>query len=172
MDIHSAQSAGFTNLPFTNVYFSETLSKELVDRNIQVVVAPDTGALKKAEAYALKHTHELAFIAKRRLGDAEVEVTQFIGDVKHKNVLILDDLTESCGTMIAAAETCKKNGAKSVVCAVTHNCMNPIGHQRLQTARNNNIVDAFYASNTNDAWVSVSGIVDVVDCAKDFANML
>lgn len=151
MDLHAAQIQGFTDLPVDHLYFRPALVEALKDNqiNIDVVVAPDIGAVKRAEEYSRKMKVDLAFISKRRTDDTTVEATQFVGNVFDKNVLIVDDLTESAGTLIAAANVCREQKAKSVYCAVTHNCISDIGYHRLDDARLNSIIDGFFCSNSN-----------------------
>jgi ribose-phosphate pyrophosphokinase len=167
MDLHAPQIAGFTNLPFDHLHFRPTLVEALKDKDINVIVAPDIGAVKRVGEFAEKVNREVAFIVKKRKSDTDVEVTQFVGDVKDKNVLILDDLTESAGTLIAAANCCKNNNARNVYCGVTHNCLSVEGLGRLGTAQHNKTINGFYASNTtginasSDGWFTTLGIEEV-----------
>src|ERR1019366_4972831 len=130
MDLHAQQIQGFTNLPVDHLYFQPTLTEALKDKNIEVVVAPDVGAIKKAVEFSEKAKLDFAFIVKKRKDDTTVEVAQFVGDVKGKKVLVLDDLTDSAGTIVAAAKECRTNGASEVYAAVTHGCLATIGRQR------------------------------------------
>lgn len=148
MDLHAQQIQGFTDLPVDHLYFQPTLAKALESFNIQVVVAPDIGAVKKVSEYAEKEHLDVAFIVKKRKNDTDVEVTQFVGDVKDKNVLVLDDLTESGGTIISAANCCKNNGAAKVYAAVTHGCVSQIGGVRLNQALQNGTIQRFFCSDT------------------------
>lgn len=171
MDLHAPQVAGFTNLPFDHLYFRPALIEHLKDKNIEAVVAPDIGAVKKAEEYAKKLNVELAFISKRRMNDITVEALQFVGNVKEKNILIVDDLTESAGTLINAAEICKEKGATNVYCAVTHNCLSTVGWERLRVAMNNNIINEFIVSNTCCS-IDSSNKYKVVDVSGLFASTI
>lgn len=153
MDLHAQQIQGFTDLPVDHLYFQPSLAAALKKNNIQVIVSPDIGAVKKASEYASKEKKDIAFIVKNRKTDTDVEVSHFVGDVKNKNVLILDDLTESAGTLIAAATECKNNGVAKVYCAVTHACLSTVGHERLTNAYDNNIIDKFFCSDTvSEGW--------------------
>jgi len=172
MDLHAAQIAGFTNLPFDHLHFRPVLVEAMKDKNIDVVVAPDIGAVKKAEEFATKMKVDLAFISKKRKNDTDVEVTQFVGDVKGKNVLVIDDLTESAGTLISAAKCCKTNGAKSVYCAVTHNCLSPIGHERLSAARADGVMEGFLSSDSTDVNACTDGWVNILSVAPLFSKAI
>lgn len=164
MDLHAQQIQGFTDLPVDHLYFQPSLAVALKKNNIQVVVSPDIGAVKKASEYAKKEKKDIAFIVKNRKSDTDVEVSHFVGDVNNKNVLILDDLTESAGTLIAAAVECKANKAAEVYAAVTHACLSEIGKARLQEAYNNGIINGFVCSDTvTEEWCggSYGNIVSV-----------
>ncbi len=153
MDLHSPQVGGFTNLPFDHLTFEPVLSTWIkenfnlpTDRDKLVLMAPDVGAVKRIEKYATTLNVDFGFISKKRLGDDKVELQSIVGDVNGKNVVIIDDLTESCGTMIQAAEACKKHGAQRAVCAVTHGCITSTGVTRIQSALEDKIVDQFVCS--------------------------
>ena len=166
MDLHAQQIQGFTDLPFDHLYFQPSLTKALEGLDIQVVVAPDEGGIKKALEYSKKAKHDFAFIVKNRKSDTDVEITQFVGNVKGKNVLVLDDLTESAGTIVAAANCCRNNGATKVYAAVTHACLSKIGIQKLNDAQWKQIINQFYCSNTvteNTIPLDSIGIVSVAD---------
>ncbi len=148
MDLHAQQIQGFTDLPVDHLYFQPTLAKALEPFDIQVVVAPDIGAVKKTSEYAEKQHLDIAFIVKKRKNDTDVEVTQFVGDVSGKNVLVLDDLTESAGTIVSAANCCKTNGAANVYAAVTHASLSRIGVVRLNQALQDGTIQRFFCSDT------------------------
>lgn len=137
MDLHAIQSVGFADYPVDHLYFEPVLYDYLsiayphsVLRNM-VVVAPDAGAIKKGLSLSERLNCGFAFISKTRTGDTTVEINNFVGDVKDKTVIVIDDLTESCGTLIQAAMECKQRGAKKVICVVTHFCITEVGMDRL-----------------------------------------
>jgi ribose-phosphate pyrophosphokinase len=120
-DLHSDQIEGFFEIPVTHLHCQELLCshvKDLLEENC-IVVAPDIGSIKIAEAMAKLLKVELAVIKKERLNSTDVEMT-LIGDVAHKNVLIADDLCSTAGTLVAAAQLCQQRGAQKVVGAITH----------------------------------------------------
>ena len=172
MDLHAPQIAGFTNLPFDHLHFRTVLIEEMKDKNIEVIVAPDIGAVKKAEEYAQKMSLDLAFISKKRKDDITVETSQFVGDVKDKTVLIIDDLIESGGTLVAAAKACKENGAKKVYCAATHNCISPIGRSRLHQAWLDNVIHKFYCSDSTDCVSDTTGYIKILSVADLFSTVI
>lgn len=159
MDLHSPQICGFTNLPFDHLTFEPVLIKYLktrfVERNNLVIMAPDVGAVKRAEKYAESLGCEFGFISKKRVGDESVEFQSIVGNVAEKSVVIIDDMTESAGTLIQAAQACKSNGASRVICAVSHGCFTAVGRGRLSTAMppsGNGLIDGFIHSDSTDVW--------------------
>jgi len=110
-------------------YFQE---KNLADL---VVVSPDIGGVKMVSAYANMFHAPLAIVAKKRKSATEVEMLNVIGDVRGKNVLLVDDLTESAGTLTGAAVVLKKRGAKKVYAAVSHAMLGAQGIERLRKCK-------------------------------------
>jgi len=95
-------------------------------------VSPDVGGLKMAHAYSQTLEASLAIVAKRRKSATEVESMAVIGDIKGKNVLLVDDLTETAGTLTSAATLLKKKGAKTILACVSHAILNETGIERLR----------------------------------------
>lgn len=167
MDLHAQQLQGFTNSPVDHLFFRPALINAIKDKHIDVIVAPDTGAIKKVIEFTEKCKLSYAFVVKNRQSDVDVNVVEFIGNVTNKNVLIIDDLTESAGTLIAAAEVCRNNNAKNIFVGVTHCCLTPIGNTRLKESINKNQINGFYCSNTVDTSIlndiNNTNTVDVSD---------
>ncbi|HRR33262.1 MAG TPA: ribose-phosphate diphosphokinase, partial [Kiritimatiellia bacterium] len=97
-----------------------------------LVVSPDTGGAKAAYAYSQMLGTGLAIVAKQRMGDAEVDAFSVVGDVKGCDVIMVDDMTTTCGTLCAAAKLLKEKGAASVRAAVTHIPLTEKGVERLR----------------------------------------
>src|SRR5205823_9387787 len=97
-----------------------------------VVVSPDVGGLKMAYAYSQPLDASLAIVAKRRKSASEVESMAVIGEIRGKNALLVDDLTETAGTLTTAAILLKRKGAKKIVACVSHAILNEIGIDRLR----------------------------------------
>ena len=138
MDLHAQQIQGFFDIPVDHLYAVPETYKYLKSKNMKdlVVVSPDAGGIKMAQAYALALNCQLAIVAKQRVSATEVESITVIGDVEGKNVLLVDDLTETAGTLTSAAKLLKARGAKSVIACVSHAILNQLGIDRL---RNSNI---------------------------------
>jgi ribose-phosphate pyrophosphokinase len=101
-----------------------------------------------------------------------------VGDVKDKKVIIIDDLTESAGTLIEAASACKTNGASEVYCAITHGCFTEVGTKRLVDAFSKDLIDRLFVSNTVTSticWIPgnfYGEYVRKVDVAPIFATAI
>ena len=124
MDLHSAQIQGFTHLPFDHLYARKIILKYL--KNMQpslkdiVILAPDVGRAPMAQSYAKHLGVGFALIDKRRTEPNKAKVLHMIGNLESKNVIILDDMIDTAGSMINASETAMENGAKSVISVATH----------------------------------------------------
>jgi ribose-phosphate pyrophosphokinase len=120
-DLHALQIAGFYEIPIKDLRCQQALYQEY--RKVQeapcVIVAPDTGSIKIAESMARYTGADLAVLKKARLDPAGIELS-LIGDVKNREVLIVDDLCSTGTTIAAAANLCHNKGAARIVAAVTH----------------------------------------------------
>lgn len=133
--LHAAQIQGYFDIPVDHLEFSPVLLAYLrksLDVSNLTVVSPDTGGVKAANFYAKELGTGIGFVAKERCSGSEVKALNFIGDVKGKDAIIIDDMTSTCGTLCAAAETLMQHGAKSVRAAVTHAMLNEKGLARLK----------------------------------------
>ncbi len=122
MDLHAAQIQGFFDIPVDHLYSSAVFVRYIKDLKVPnlVVVSPDVGGIKFARAYATRLEADLVLIDKRRPKANVAEVVNIIGDVKGKNVLIVDDLIDTGGTFVAAVNALKTAGAADVYGACTH----------------------------------------------------
>ena len=122
MDLHTEQIQGFFNIPVDHLHARLLLAKELkkLDLKKSVVVSPDVGSNRMARKYAEDLKLDLAIVDKRRVSPAKVEVYALIGDVLGKQAIIVDDMCSTRETLQTAAKVCKKEGAVSVIAAVTH----------------------------------------------------
>jgi ribose-phosphate pyrophosphokinase len=133
MDLHAGQIQGFFDIPVDHLYAAPVLIKAIRERGIEdlVVVSPDVGGIKMCHSYAKTLGVPLAIVAKNRISAEEVEALSVIGDVKGKNVLMVDDLTESAGTLTAAAKLLSESGAKNIYAGVSHAVLSDKGRERL-----------------------------------------
>ena len=138
MDLHSQQIQGFFDIPVDHLYAAPVFMKYLRERlteNNRIVVAPDSGGVKMANAYATAMHTGLAIVAKRRLAPDKVSVMHLVGDVQGKDCVLVDDITTTAGTLCGAAEALKKAGAKQVFAAVSHCRLTPEGHRQLRDSQ-------------------------------------
>jgi ribose-phosphate pyrophosphokinase len=137
MDLHAQQIQGFFDIPVDHLYAAPVMYDFLKKKDLQdlVVVSPDVGGLKMAHAYSQVLEGGLAIVAKRRKNATEVESMAIIGEVRGKTVLMVDDLTETAGTLTAAADLLRKKGAKRIYACVSHAILNDIGIQRLRKSK-------------------------------------
>jgi len=135
MDLHSQQIQGFFDIPVDHLYaspvFFEYLAKHLKTDRL-VVVSPDVGGMKMAAAYAGVLGAGLGMVAKKRTNATDVEAISVVGDVKDADVLLVDDITETAGTLTSAARMLREHGARSVRAAVSHCILNEMAYTRLK----------------------------------------
>ncbi len=136
MDLHAQQVAGFFDIPVDHLFAAPVIIKYLQSKNLNnpVVVSPDVGGLKMASAYSQALGAGLAIVAKKRTSPTEVEATSIIGEVEGRTVILVDDLTETAGTLTAAARILKEHGATEIMACVSHAVLSDIGVQRLQNS--------------------------------------
>ena len=137
MDLHAQQIQGFFDIPVDHLYAAPVMYDYLKKKDLPdlVVVSPDVGGLKMAHAYSQVLEGGLAIVAKRRKNATEVESMAIIGEIRGKTVLMVDDLTETAGTLTMAAELLRKKGARRVYACVSHAILNDIGIERLRKSR-------------------------------------
>jgi len=147
MDLHTGQIQGFFDIPVDHLYASPVFYDYLMQsprENNLVVVSPDVGGVKMAAAYAGLLDAGLGFVAKRRVNSKTVEAVNFVGDVDGCDVLIVDDITETAGTLMAAAKLLREHGAISVKAAVTHTNLTDAGYEKLK----NGLIDELITTNS------------------------
>ena len=134
MDLHAQQIQGFFDIPVDHLHAASVMVKYLREIKLKnpLVVSPDTGGAKAAYAYSQMLGTGLAIVAKQRMGDAEVDAFSVVGDVEGCDVIMVDDMTTTCGTLCAAAKLLKEKGAASIRAAVTHIPLTEKGIERLQ----------------------------------------
>ena len=122
MDLHADQIQGFFDIPVDNIYASPVLLADLRGREYSdlVVVSPDVGGVVRARAMAKQLGCDLAIIDKRRPAAGIAEVMHVIGEIEGRNCVIMDDMIDTAGTLVKAAEVLKTRGAKSVYAYCTH----------------------------------------------------
>ena len=142
MDLHAQQIQGFFDIPVDHLYAAPVMYEYLKAKKLPdlVVVSPDTGGLKMAHAYSQVLEAGLAIVAKRRKSATDIEAMAVIGEIRGRNVLIVDDLTETAGTLVNASALLKKKGAKKIIACVSHAVLNDLGVQRLRKSNIDELV--------------------------------
>jgi ribose-phosphate pyrophosphokinase len=122
MDLHADQIQGFFDIPVDNIYASPVLLGDLRQKNYTdlLVVSPDVGGVVRARALAKQLNCDMAIIDKRRPTANVSEVMHVIGDIDGRNCVIMDDMIDTAGTLLKAAEVLKERGAKNVYAYCTH----------------------------------------------------
>ncbi len=122
MDLHADQIQGFFDIPVDNIYASPVLLSDLKSKAYPnlVVISPDVGGVVRARAMAKQLSCDLAIIDKRRSAANVSEVMHVIGEVEGRNCVIMDDMIDTAGTLVKAAEVLKARGARSVYAYCTH----------------------------------------------------
>src|ERR1700736_197050 len=149
MDLHAQQIQGFFDIPVDHLYAAPVLYRYISSLKLDnlVVISPDVGGMKMASAYSqLLHT-PLTIVAKRRTSPTSVESQYLVGDVEGKDVLMVDDLTETAGTLSAAAKLLKEHGARRIFAAVSHCLLTDLAVKRLQES----VIDELITTNSTVA---------------------
>jgi ribose-phosphate pyrophosphokinase len=136
MDLHAPQIQGFFDIPVDHLYSAPILAEYFRKMNLPdlTVVSPDIGGITLARAYAKRLNAPLAIIDKRRPKANESEVVHIIGAVKNRNILIIDDIVDTAGTLCNAAAALKKNECRDIFVACTHPILSGPAIERLQEA--------------------------------------
>lgn len=169
MDLHAPQIQGFFDIPVDHLYSSIVFIDHIRKMNIPdlTVVSPDVGGIKMARAYAKRLDAELVLIDKRRPAPNVVEVMNIVGDVKNRNVLIVDDLIDTAGTFTNAVSALKNAGAKQIYGAATHPLLSGKAYERLK----NSEVDKLFVCDTIPLKQESSKI-EVMSVAQIFSEAI
>lgn len=136
MDLHAQQLQGFFDIPVDHLYALPVMVKHIRSMNLSnlVVVSPDVGGVKMASAYAEALGAGLAIVVKRRKNATEVEPLHVIGEVEGKNILIVDDITETAGTLVSAAKILRTMGVGDIYAGVSHAVLTDLSVERLKNS--------------------------------------
>jgi ribose-phosphate pyrophosphokinase len=147
MDLHAGQIQGFFDIPVDHLYAKPVLIRHLQTQNLAddiVVVSPDVGGMKMAYSYSKELDAPLAIVAKNRVSESQVEAMALIGEVEGKNVLLVDDISETAGTLVSAARLLRENGAKKILAGVSHAVLNEQGQKRIADSE----IEAVFSTNS------------------------
>jgi ribose-phosphate pyrophosphokinase len=142
MDLHAGQIQGFFNIPVDHLYATPVILSYLHSMDLKdlVVVSPDAGGVERARAFAKRLNANLAIIDKRREGPNQAKIMNIIGEVDNRDVLLLDDMIDTAGTIAQGAD----KGARRVLAGCTHAVLSGPALQRL----NDSVIDQVIVTNT------------------------
>lgn len=146
VDLHAGQIQGFFNIPVDHLYASPVLLDYVRKKDFKdlVIVSPDAGGVERARAFARKLQCSLAIIDKRREMANVSQVMNVIGDVRDRDVIILDDMIDTAGTTTQAASALKEQGARRVYAASTHAVLSGPAIDRI----NDSVIEEVIVTNT------------------------
>ena len=146
MDLHAGQIQGFFNIPVDHLFAAPVLLRYFQARELQegVVVAPDAGGVERARAFAKRLGTPLAFIDKRREGPSEARVMHIVGDVKDRDVIIVDDIIDTAGTITRAVSALQEKGARRIYASCTHPVLSGPAIERID----NSAIEEVVVTNT------------------------
>ncbi|MBU6182955.1 MAG: ribose-phosphate pyrophosphokinase [Verrucomicrobia bacterium] len=166
MDLHAQQLQGFFDIPVDHLHAMPVMVAHIRKLAVQdlIVVSPDVGGVKMASAYATALGTRLAIVVKQRKSATETEASHIIGEVEGKNILIVDDLTETAGTITSAAKILRKNGARDIYAGVSHAVLTDLAVERLRDSElkefiSTNSVPARLTTGCRVTELSVAGLL-------------
>lgn len=146
VDLHVPQIEGFFNIPVTEIKGQSILAKYVKDNFVKnfkdfCVVAPDLGAVKRAKKFSCELGDLPVVIANKFRKEAnECEVTEIIGEVKDKNLIILDDMIDTANTIVKVAASLKERGAKSISACATHGVFSGVALEKIEKSEINSML--------------------------------
>ncbi|MFH1411011.1 MAG: ribose-phosphate pyrophosphokinase, partial [Patescibacteria group bacterium] len=136
MDLHSDQIQGFFNIPVDNLHGTPVIIEYMKSLELEnlTIVSPDAGGVERARFFAKYLNATLAIIDKRRVADNEAEVMNIVGDVEDRNVIIVDDMIDTAGTIVKATQEMRNKGALSLYATATHGVLSGSAVERLNAS--------------------------------------
>ena len=136
LDLHAAQIQGFFNIPVDHLFAAPVIIDYLGKKDLRepVIVSPDAGGVERARAIAKRLTASLAIIDKRRAGPNQAVAMHLIGDVQDKDVVVIDDMIDTAGTLVQAVEALEREGARRILACGVHAVLSGPAIQRIQGA--------------------------------------
>jgi ribose-phosphate pyrophosphokinase len=166
MDLHAQQLQGFFDIPVDHLYALPVMMNYLHTLGFGdlVVVSPDVGGVKMASAYAEALKAGLAIVVKRRLSATEIEAVTVIGEVEDKNVILVDDLTETAGTLVGAARILRDQGARDIYAGVSHSVLTDLAVERLRNSEIKELIttDSVPVRTDVDSLVKVLSVAELL----------
>lgn len=169
MDLHAGQIQGFFDVPVDNLYGSIIFRDYIKQKNLPnpIIASPDIGGVSRARYFADQLGLDLVIVDKKREKANVSEVMNIIGDVEGKDVILVDDMIDTAGTMCKAAEVLKKHGAKSVMALGTHPVLSGPAIERIESS----VLDEIVMTNTIPLTQECSKI-KILSVAPLFAEVI
>ncbi|HHB94185.1 MAG TPA: ribose-phosphate diphosphokinase, partial [Campylobacterales bacterium] len=169
VDLHASQIQGFFDIPVDNLYGAILFNDYVKSKNLKnpIVASPDIGGVARARYFAKTMGLDMVIVDKRREKANESEVMNVIGDVSGKDVIMIDDMVDTAGTMVKAASALKKLGATSVMACCTHPVLSGPAYDRIE----NGELDELIITNTLPIKQSSSKI-KVLSTAKMLGEVI
>ncbi|MDR2863512.1 MAG: ribose-phosphate pyrophosphokinase [Puniceicoccales bacterium] len=171
LDLHAQQLQGFFDIPVDHLFASPVFYNYIHEKDYlkdATVFSPDVGGMKAASAMANMLDLPLGFVAKRRMNATTVEATNLVGEVEGRNIILVDDMTETAGTLVAAGRLLKQNGAKTVRALVSHCMLGDIGITRLREGT----IDELITTNSTPIKADYGLPITVLSIAQLFGNAI
>jgi ribose-phosphate pyrophosphokinase len=170
MDLHANQVQGFFDIPVDNLYAMPSLVKAVRELRLTnfVVASPDSGSIKLAKEFAHFLGVEFIVVDKERLSSKDVVVTSVIGNAEGKDVLLVDDICSTAGTLVAAANACKHAGAQRIFAAASHPVMVGNALERIR----NSPIEKIFVANTIPTKLENEERISVISVANIFGEAI
>lgn len=170
MDLHADQIQGFFEIPVDHLYASTIFIKYLQNLNLEdlTIASPDMGGAKRAKNYASHLGAEVVIAYKERKKANVVEEMFLIGDVKGKNVVLIDDMIDTAGTLCKAADILIEKGAKSVRAMATHAVLSGKAYENIENSK----IEEVIVTDTIPVKNNLSSKIKVLSCAPLFADVM
>jgi len=171
MDLHANQIQGFFEIPLENLDAS-TLFIEYIKQlklDCLTIASPDMGGVKRARSYAGYLNADVLICYKERKKANNIDLMNIIGDVKNKNVIIVDDLVDTADTILIASNIMKEQGAKSIRVIATHPILSGYAYEKIE---NSSLQELVVTNTIKLNYKKISKKITILNCAKLFAQVM
>ncbi|AZI33602.1 ribose-phosphate pyrophosphokinase [Kaistella carnis] len=170
MDLHADQIQGFFEIPVDHLYASTIFIDYIKQLNLEdlTIASPDMGGAKRAKNYASHLSAEVVIAYKERKKANVVEEMFLIGHVEGRNVILIDDMIDTAGTLCKAADILMANGAKSVRAMATHGVLSGKAYENIQNSKLSEVI----VTDTIPIKTELSSKIKVLSCAELFADVM
>ncbi|MDR0590819.1 MAG: ribose-phosphate pyrophosphokinase [Puniceicoccales bacterium] len=170
MDLHAPQVTGFFDIPMDHLSAAPTLLGHIRKQNYgnMTICSPDAGGMRRAATYADALNCPLALVVKRRFDGVHAEAVDVIGEVAGRDILLIDDTTETAETLTTAAKLLKERGALSIRAAVSHAPLTALGQENLK----NSAIDSLLTTNSTPTPFDISLPITKLDICPLFGEAI